>query len=237
MWQGPAWLRRSLAVVLAPGSAPGGREKIRQLLKGDSWFIDRSYPVFRQILSPALLQQLTRLSRRSGGTAVEQELTARKTDLYALPLLSQVSAAEYLGYTQHTLLKDTDQMSMAVSLEVREPFFDQDLVEFVLSVPDAQKTPVYPKSLLVESLKPLLPDEIVFRKKQGFTFPWHLWMKQDLRTFCDGHLRNMAQRPFIDGEKLLAFWKAFLEGDPHIRWPEIWLFVVLEYWLEKNGVS
>ena len=145
--------------------------------------------------------------------------------------------AEYLGYTQHTLLKDTDQMSMAVSLEVREPFFDQDLVEFVLAVPDALKNPTYPKSLLVESLKPLLPDEIVFRRKQGFLFPWDVWLRNDLKGFCDRYIKNMADRSFINGGGLVAYWYRFLAGDKRVRWSEIWLFVVLEYWLEKNGVS
>jgi len=128
-------------------------------------------------------------------------------------------------------------MSMAVSLEVREPFFDQDLVEFVLAIPDRIKNPIYPKSLLVESLKPLLPDEIVFRKKQGFVFPWNEWLKKDLRAFCDQHIRNMADRPFIQGDRLLRYWHRFLHGDRDIRWLEIWLFVVLEYWMEKNHVE
>jgi asparagine synthase (glutamine-hydrolysing) len=135
------------------------------------------------------------------------------------------------------LLKDTDQMSMAVSLEVREPFFDQDLVEYVLAIPDRIKRPAYPKSLLVESLKPMLPDEIVFRKKQGFLFPWNIWLKKELRSFCEQRIRNMADRPFINGGALLAYWQRFLNGDEKTRWSEIWLFVVLEYWLEKNGVN
>jgi asparagine synthase (glutamine-hydrolysing) len=133
-------------------------------------------------------------------------------------------------------LKDTDQMGMAASLEVREPFFDLDLVEFVLSIPDKWKEPVYPKSLLVESLKPLLPDEIVFRKKQGFLFPWDLWLRKELRSFCDGHIRNIADRSFIHADRLIALWQGFLTGDGQVRWPEIWLFVVLDYWLQKNDV-
>jgi asparagine synthase (glutamine-hydrolysing) len=128
-------------------------------------------------------------------------------------------------------------MSMAVSLEVREPFFDQDLVEFVLAVPDRLKKPAYPKSLLVESLKPLLPEEIVFRKKKGFLFPWDLWMKNELRAFCETHIDAIGQRNFIDGDPLRKRWKRFLSGDPAVRWAEIWLFVVLDYWMEKNGVS
>lgn len=236
LWKTPAALRKILAVALSAGR-PGGK-KMSRLLQLPSVDIDRVYPVFRQILSPSLLRRLTTLTgTEQCMTSVAEELTERKRSIERLPLLSQVSVAEYLGYTQHTLLKDTDQMSMAASLEVREPFFDQDLVEFVLGVPDKWKKPVYPKSLLVESLKPLLPDEIVHRKKQGFLFPWNVWLRKELRSFCDGHIRNMAQRPFIQGEQLLRYWKRFLAGDKNVRWSELWLFIVLDYWLEKNGIE
>jgi len=235
LWKAPAPLRK-LAAGLLP-MAPGKKERLSQLLQSPSPSIDNAYPVFRQLLSPGLLQSLTSLPVSAGlRTCIQQELNGKRQDLSRLPLLSQVSAAEYLGYTQHTLLKDTDQMSMAVSLEVREPFFDQDLVEFVLGVPDWVKKPVYPKSLLVESLKPLLPDEVVFRKKQGFLFPWNIWLKNELRSFCDAHLKNIAQRPFVKGDQLMAYWHRFLAGDKNTRWSELWLFVVLEHWLEKNEV-
>jgi len=211
---------------------------MRQLLKSPSNSIADAYPVFRQLLSPDLIGRLTSLSPGHDlTTAVQQELQRRSGDIARLPLLSQVSVAEYLGYTQHTLLKDTDQMSMAVSLEVREPFFDQDLVEFVLAVPDVLKKPAYPKSLLVESLKPLLPEEIVHRRKQGFLFPWNLWLKNELRSFCEHHIDNMSRRPFINGAALTSYWRGFLAGDRNIRWGELWLFIVLDHWLEKNGVQ
>ncbi|MBK8557607.1 MAG: hypothetical protein IPL65_18465 [Lewinellaceae bacterium] len=69
------------------------------------------------------------------------------------------------GYTQHMLLKDTDQMGMASGLEVRVPFFDNDLVQYVLSIPDQFKIPHTPKALLVDALDDLLPPEIVNRPK------------------------------------------------------------------------
>ena len=237
-WKLPAIIRELIAYTIVPGSAGNKKNRIRQMIRIDSCTIENMYPVLRQIFSPKQINAFTSIT---GGasfvTALQKELINRKEDIDKLPLLGQVSAAEYLGYTQHTLLKDTDQMSMAVSLEVREPFFDQDLVEFVLSIPDSIKKPTYPKSLLVESLKPLLPDEIVFRKKQGFLFPWNVWLRNDLRSFCNTRIQNMAQRPFIHGEHLLAYWQRFLKGDKDIRWTEIWLFVVLEYWLEKNNVE
>jgi asparagine synthase (glutamine-hydrolysing) len=237
LWKIPAVLRHLAAGVLTGGQAYGKRARIGQLLRLPSNSIEQAYPIFRQMFSPALIRKLTTLDGvEPFVTAVSEQLTAKKGALLQRPLLSQVSIAEYTGYTQHTLLKDTDQMSMAVSLEVREPYFDQDLVEFVLSIPDEWKKPFYPKSLLVESLKPLLPEEIVHRKKQGFLFPWSSWLRNELRSFGDKYIRNMAQRPFIHEDLLLDYWQRFLKGDKHIRWTEIWMFIVLEYWMEKNDI-
>jgi asparagine synthase (glutamine-hydrolysing) len=238
IWELPAGFRKFLTPSWIERPLNGKGVKIRQLLRMDGCTIDRAYPVFRQILSPALLDELTLLAPSTGNLPfLTQELADKRAALSELPLLSQVSAAEYLGYTQHTLLKDTDQMSMAHALEVREPFFDQDLVEFVLGIPDSYKKPQYPKSLLVEAIKPLLPDEIVFRKKQGFLLPWSRWLTHELRSFCELRITNMSRRPFIKGAALDRYWRRFLLGDKTVRWPEIWLFVVLEYWLEKNQVS
>jgi asparagine synthase (glutamine-hydrolysing) len=238
IWRVPAGLRGIAATILSGGRQEGKMGRVGQLLREPSPSVVDIYPLFRQILPPSVISRLSNLtSGRKLTTMVGEELRRRQKEIKSLPFLSQVSAAEYLGYTQHTLLKDTDQMSMAVSLEVREPFFDQDLVEFVLAVPDGLKNPGYPKSLLVESLKPLLPDEIVFRRKQGFLFPWDVWLRTDLKAFCDRYIKNMASRPFINGGSLISYWDRFLAGDKRVRWSEIWLFVVLEYWMEKNGVS
>jgi asparagine synthase (glutamine-hydrolysing) len=211
-------------------------QRMKQLLNAPDASIRYFYPEFRRVIAPQLLSSLTRWDDNSS-TLLEEQLVKLPASLEKYPLLSQVSIAEYTGYTQHTLLKDTDQFSMAVSLEAREPFFDHDLIEFVLAIPDNYKFPHYPKQLLVESLNGLLPDEIVHRKKQGFLFPWSVWMKKELRTFCETHLQRIAQRDFINGENLLDYWHRFLNNDKSVRWMEIWLFVILEYWLEKNGIE
>lgn len=231
LWKMPVAIRNGFSGLLGKGAK---KDRMRQLLALPSPAIEYAYPVLRQLLSPVALQELTMLNETDQQTFARQ-LVSKKSALRKLPFFTQVTAAEYLGYTQQTLLKDTDQMSMANSLEIREPFFDQDLVEFVMSVPDHFKVPVYPKSLLVESLKPLLPDEIVHRKKQGFVFPWKEWMKKELLSFCETHINHIAQRDFIQGDALKIIWKRFLAGDPDIRWQEIWLFVVLDYWMGKNG--
>ena len=195
--------------------------------------ISHTYPEYRRIITRRQTRALTDLGPRHPN-GLESQLLMHRPRLSRLPVLSQVSVAEYLGYTQHTLLKDTDQMSMAVSLEVREPFFDHDLVDFVLKVSDAVKRPLYPKSLLVESLKPLLPDEIVHRKKQGFVLPWDLWMRGPLRAFCEKRIEALCDRDFIRPDALRSFWKSFQESESNVRYTDVWVFVVLGYWMEKN---
>lgn len=231
---GPAKLLR-WGAKLALGNS-NRSQRMKQLLNAPDASIRYFYPEFRRIIAPQLLASLTRWDDNRP-TLLEEQLIKLPASLEKYPLLSQVSIAEYTGYTQHTLLKDTDQFSMAVSLEAREPFFDHDLIEFVLAIPDQYKFPNYPKQLLVESLNGLLPDEVVHRKKQGFLFPWSVWMKKELRSFCETHLQKIAQRDFINGKNLLAYWQRFLNNDPSVRWMELWLFVILEYWMEKNKIN
>lgn len=224
-WWQPAKPFRYLAAAFT-GDGSTKKQRLKQLLKADTTGIASTYPIFRQILRPApSFQDPIRASLQ----AIE--------NLPDFPYYSQVSIAEYMGYTQYTLLKDTDQMSMAVSLEVREPFFDHELVQYVLAVPDSIKKPIYPKQLLVEALGDLLPPEIVHRRKQGFVFPWEKWMKTELKSFCETALQRLAAQDFVDGKKLLQQWQQFLKGDPSIRWIEIWLFVILSHWINKHQLD
>ncbi|WP_276480579.1 asparagine synthase (glutamine-hydrolyzing) [Paraflavitalea pollutisoli] len=224
---------RSAAAGILRLKASSKADRMQQLLKAPDCSIASFYPEFRRILSSGLMSRLTHLD--SSTTALQQNLSELRGNFERFPDLGQVSIAEYLGYTQHTLLKDTDQMSMAVSLEVREPFFDHDLISYVLGIPDELKFPHTPKSLLVDALQGLLPQETVHRRKQGFLFPWAVWMKNELFEFCDQRLKRIGERDFIKGKEILAYWKRFQQGDPSVRWMELWLFVVLEYWMEKNS--
>lgn len=227
---------RKLAAGLIKVNGSVRNDRIKQLLKLNELDIAGFYPLTRQIFSPGQIGKLTN-HQVMQESLVQEQLRKNADAIEKFPVLSQVSIAEYLGYTQHTLLKDTDQMSMAVSLEVREPYFDHHLVEFVLNIPDEIKYPIYPKSLLVESLGTLLPPEIVHRKKQGFLFPWKIWMKNELRSFCEQRINRLAQRDFISGDHVNKLWQRFVKGDESVRWMEIWLLVILEYWMEKNDVN
>ncbi len=236
LFRSTSLLRKILAGIIPAGNQKDDR--IKAILSSRDVSIASVYPLLRQIQTNAQIRQLTGLNDRpeQHGT-LEKHLIENIGRLKAFDAYSQVSIADYWGYTQHVLLKDTDQMSMAVALEIREPFFDHDLVEYVVSLPDSCKGIAYPKQLLVESLKPLVPDEVVFRKKQGFVLPYDVWMRNELKTFCDDKIRSLASRDYFNGPKLSSYWQDFLENKSKIRWADMWILIVLENWLQANGIE
>ncbi|MCI5055062.1 MAG: asparagine synthase (glutamine-hydrolyzing) [Flavobacteriales bacterium] len=151
--------------------------------------------------------------------------------------ISSISQFDIETYMQNVLLRDTDQMSMANALEVRVPFLDHDLVEYVLRLGDKIKYPFTPKKLLVDSLADMLPDYIVNRPKMGFTLPWKNWMKNELFAFCDGKVKSLAQREWVNDTALLRLWDDFVNEKGPYSWSRIWGLITLEHWLEKNGLE
>lgn len=200
--------------------------------------IDEIYPIFRLVNSPKEANDILGKSDFSE-LIIQKLLRDRQSDLSTLPVLSQFSVAEMLGYTLNVLIKDTDQFSMASALEVREPFFDYKLVEYVLRVPDHLKyDKTSAKPLLVRSLGELLPREIVHRPKMGFVFPWKHWLLNDLRPFCEKYLEKLSNHPVFDKKTVRRLWSEFLESKgERSSYVIIWQLVVLSYWLEKNKID
>jgi asparagine synthase (glutamine-hydrolysing) len=149
--------------------------------------------------------------------------------------MSARSVQEWYYYNQPVLLRDTDQFSMAVGLELRAPLMDQNLVAFALSLPDSIKLGKRPKHLLVEAFKDLLPSEVYSRKKQGFTLPWECWLRAELREFCYARLQAFEKR--IDTRNILPEWERFLKGKQTFSWSRWWSMVALEDYLSRNGIT
>jgi asparagine synthase (glutamine-hydrolysing) len=105
-----------------------------------------------------------------------------------------------------------------------------------LGIPDKYKKSFQPKKLLVDSLFPLLPTEILNRPKMGFTFPWESWLKNELEPFVTISIYSLAARRIFDSKNLISFYEKFKCGDKNITWNKIWLLVVLENWLSKHDL-
>jgi asparagine synthase (glutamine-hydrolysing) len=197
----------------------------------------RAYPFYRQVFLDEQVGQLLHLSALSPNRVKEQvSQTGQDLDFQGLPLMSQISVYESESYLRNVLLRDTDQMSMAHALEVREPFMDRDVVALALRIPDAAKSGRHAKQLLVDAFGDLLPAEIIYRPKMGFTLPFEEWMRGDLRDFCAQQLVSLGQRPLFVAKTIQRLWQDFLLGKKTVSWSRVWTLVVLGYWLDKNGL-
>jgi asparagine synthase (glutamine-hydrolysing) len=142
-----------------------------------------------------------------------------------------VSWLEMRTYMASTLLHDTDSVSMARSLEVRVPFLDTPLVEFMISLPDeARVQPGVSKALLRNALAGMIPPEILDQKKKTFTLPWEEWLRNALRKSVEASLKELT--PALAGHLHAAgvqrVWDNFERGQT--TWSRPWSLYVLNEW-------
>jgi asparagine synthase (glutamine-hydrolysing) len=146
---------------------------------------------------------------------------------------ARISWSELSHYMRDVLLRDSDQMSMAVSLEVRVPFLDHELVEFVLGLPASEKQkPGRAKSLLIESMRDLLPPEIYQRRKMGFELPMPVWIKGPLRDFALTGLEHTVNAGVFSKEQIEHL-NGLFRAD-RLHWTKLWAVVVLGWYLAKE---
>jgi asparagine synthase (glutamine-hydrolysing) len=229
----PSSLRHMAGLALKKARPSVSSEKIAEGIGSPRVDFAHFYPIVRQVL---LDDQVYKLLRSNGDQTNFVFELARQIQTLPIETLSKVSIAEMQTYMQNVLLRDTDQMSMAHALEVRVPFLDHRLVEYVLGVGDEIKYPHTPKELLTSAVGDLLPHEVIHRPKMGFTFPWAVWMRNELRSFCYENLLSLKQVEAIHHEEVMHMWQRFLAGDHLITWSRIWPLVVLGHWVKQHEV-
>ncbi|MCS7082978.1 MAG: asparagine synthase (glutamine-hydrolyzing) [Bacteroidota bacterium] len=149
-------------------------------------------------------------------------------DYQNIDLMQKISWFELRTYMHNQLLRDTDVMSMAHGLEVRVPFLDPILVEFVLNIPTHIKLGCSPKHLILHTFQDKLPVEIIRRSKATFTFPFEDWLKGPWRAAFESWL-------YYRGDDMLhpngppTVWRRFLQGRVH--WSRPWALFIWRMWI------
>ncbi len=240
----PEALRRLAAgAIKTIGGSSVQAAKAASIIGGDGTLAS-VFPVTRQVLSVEQRRSLMHDSWPHFDGELADPYVELLQETYrettTAEMLSLISYAEGRTYMHDVLLRDTDQMSMAHALEVRVPLLDHKLVEYLMGLPDERKASNgTPKRLLVESLNGLLPEEIVQRPKRGFTLPFEPWMRGGLRKFCEERLslERTASRKLFRPQRVQQLWQSFQAGRSDVSWSRLWILVVLEDWLERNGIS
>lgn len=246
-WFVPWPLRRAAAPLMA--SILGTRTSRDAAAKVVAAWIDPDalpHPYFytRALFPPGRLEQLIEPRFRpstvgADGVTLEPTwlgwLNRAASEAGNLEPVAATSWLEMRCYMASTLLRDTDSVSMARSLEVRVPLLDTPLVEFVSSLPDtARHRAGAQKALLVEALNGLLPEEILGQRKRTFTLPWEEWLRGPLRPRLETSFAEIAPSlaPQLRAQGVRSVWASFLEGKT--SWSRPWALYVLNEWCKRH---
>ncbi|MEX1003191.1 MAG: asparagine synthase (glutamine-hydrolyzing) [Crocinitomicaceae bacterium] len=235
----PAYARKPLANLYHQTKRTVASSKIREILKQEYFDMEFIYQFYRQVFMDDQVKKLLKIKALPTNQSfkIVHDQVGYTTKGWKLPPLSRISVAEISTYMQNVLLRDADQMSMAHGLELRVPFLDHQLVEYILGVPDSLKRPVTPKKLLVDSFSGMLPDEIYNRPKMGFVLPYEIWMRGELKSFCQERLDALKTINLIKEDELDRLWLRFLKNDRQISWSRVWPLVVLGDWIKRNKIE
>ncbi len=165
-----------------------------------------------------------------------EDLVARRFgELYAASTASdpvnRLLDLDIQTYLTDDILTKVDIASMAHSLEVRCPLVDQELMAFAASLPGSMKLRgLTTKLILREVAKPLLPEKILRRRKQGFGLPVDRWMRDDLAPLSRDVLLDQTarERGIFNPASIETLLLQHQRGEP--RGDQIWALMMLELW-------
>jgi asparagine synthase (glutamine-hydrolysing) len=190
----------------------------------------------------AELEAQNLLSDQSKTYLSQEKYTNRKQDLLA-QITDRGSMREIL-LTDTTLvlpndmLTKVDLMSMANALEVRVPFLDYEVVNFIFSLPDDFKiNQSIRKRVLQEAYRDILPPALYKRPKKGFEVPLLKWFRHEMRSLIENDLlsknnieaQGIFHYPAVEKLKQQLF--STNPGDVHAR---IWGLIVFQWWYKKT---
>lgn len=149
--------------------------------------------------------------------------------------LSYMMAVDYQTYMVDDILHKVDRATMSVSLEGREPFLDQHIIEWVAQLPsDYKYHKGIKKYILREIVHKYVPQEMMDRPKMGFGIPVQDWLSKELKPIVLDHLSNEALQKHqlfntLEINKLLSdFYAGRIE-----KYLKIWYLLMFQMWYAK----
>jgi asparagine synthase (glutamine-hydrolysing) len=148
--------------------------------------------------------------------------------------LSRIQYLDIKTYLCEDILTKVDRASMAVSLEVRCPLLDHGFMEYAARIPSRLKRVGGDgKHIFKKALKKYLPDDILYRKKKGFSVPVLEWLRSDLQDYSRGLvLDGVASKTYFQQGYLEKLWEQHQTGLRDLS-AELWGIMMLNLWYER----
>jgi len=153
---------------------------------------------------------------------------------FATPL-SLMLAIDYQTYLPDDILQKVDRAGMSVSLEGREPFLDQRVIEWAAQLPDAYKyNKGNKKFILKEIVHRHIPPAMMDRPKMGFGIPIGDWLLKDLKHFVDQYFDEafIQKQGIFNNDEIQRIRGSFYGGKIE-RAEKIWYLLMFQMWYDK----
>jgi asparagine synthase (glutamine-hydrolysing) len=137
------------------------------------------------------------------------------------------------------ILKDTffekvDKSTMANSMEVRLPFLDKDLTEFMLSIPSGLKVKNgINKYLFKKAMEGIVPDNVLYGKKTGFSVPYGYWLRTSLSDYFIHQISTEKASEFLDKTEIIRMFSLHKKEKGNYGYL-LWKTLILAIWLNKQ---
>ncbi|OGS33774.1 MAG: asparagine synthase (glutamine-hydrolyzing), partial [Elusimicrobia bacterium RIFOXYB2_FULL_49_7] len=150
-------------------------------------------------------------------------------------LVDKILSVDLNTYLPDDLLLMADRMSMANSLELRVPFCDHRLVEFMAGVPAGLRMKgLGYKYLLKQLMKRYLPETLLNKRKQGFMVPMARWLSHELKPMVESFIRKKEFASYLDYAHIGRMWESHLGAKRNYS-DQLWSFLALEAWKKTSG--
>jgi len=182
----------------------------------------------RELFSQDFLNEIEKSGEATAELAMQKVERCRDS-------LEWILLTDMETYLPHDELRKADRMSMWHSLEVRVPFLDHKLVEFVATIPSRLKLKGWEKKhILIKSLERVLPGSILRRRKQGFSIPLGTWLRGPLRELTHAHLSSSHLRDLgIFREKVVERILGEHESERRNHETKIWALLIFVLWRKR----
>ncbi len=177
--------------------------------------------------------------RERGEYRAEQPFMQMMRDAPARSGLDRAQYADLKFWLQGDILTKVDRTSMAVSLEAREPLLDHRLIEFAAGLPHKLRFKgAQGKWLLKQTMERYLPDDILYRQKQGFVMPIAQWLRGPLagQARAISSSARLARSGWFDTKRLSQIAEAHISGrSDHSRL--LWQLIMLDKSLAQLKIA
>lgn len=244
----PPWLRNATVNPLVealprikdklPGVHPGlvlaAHRYLSKMLQGVDLPPDERYVFYRSHYRDDGLRKLysPEMQRVLAGEVAGSEHLEYLEEVCCDDFLNRMLYLDWKTFLPELNLAYCDKMSMAASVETRVPFLDNEVTDFMLTVPADEKIRGrVSKYILREAVKDIVPEPILRRRKAGFGAPIRTWLRRDLREMVDDLLsaERIKARGYFDPMTIQTLVRDDREGRADNTY-RIWTLLTLELW-------